>query len=221
MIYDAVNIEAFAEAWLGGKVCLHPTDTLPGLSFHPRIPSAQDDFMAIKDRPENKRPICLVADQDVAKRSWQALPSAWDAALQRIWPASLSVIWLASESCPESLVASDGTVAFRMPHWSAEKLWMRELLLTLDLPFPSSSVNRSGEAAEESWVGALAFAAQAARAIYTPDWAGPSPAIRALPSTVIRLQSDGSYEVLREGALEKWAIDSVLAEVVASRHTTD
>ncbi|MES2746306.1 MAG: Sua5/YciO/YrdC/YwlC family protein, partial [Bdellovibrionota bacterium] len=165
-----MNTEAFAKAWLGGKVCLHPTDTLPGLSFHPELKSAEEDFMAIKERPDDKRPISLIADRALTNRYWQTLPPLWDKALQKLWPSSLSVIWLASDACPKSLVAIDGTTAFRLPQWTQDKLWMRDLLLKVNLPFPSSSVNRSGETAEVSWAGAVAFCAHAPREVIVPEW---------------------------------------------------
>lgn len=206
-----MNVKSFAEAWRSGEVCLHPTDTLPGLSFRPQSKIGEENFVIVKERPEEKRPISLIADWSVADRLWRALPAAWDLTLHKLWPSSLSVIWYASEDCPKSLVAADGTVALRMPQWPADQLWMRELLLELQEPFPSSSVNISGEPATESWEGAVAFAAHATRKIIVPDWAPEKSSkdlhLRRVPSSVIRLGSDGEFAMLREGAVSRVAIE--------------
>lgn len=206
-----MNLKSYADAWLSGEVCLHPTDTLPGLSFHPGSPRAEENFMAVKERPEDKRPISLIADWSIADRIWRPLPKGWDEILKNLWPASLSVIWFASESCPKSLVANDGSVALRMPTWTKDTIWMRDLLLELKEPFPSSSVNRSGEPPSESWEGAVAFALHAARKVNLPDWTPEKTPkdlhLRRLPSSVIRLDSDGGFAMLREGAVGRDLID--------------
>lgn len=204
-----MDIKTFAAAWRSGSVCLHPTDTLPGLSFRPSLKEAEAKFMAVKGRPEDKRPISLIADMSLAKVLFQTLPGAWGQILNNLWPASLSVIWKASKDCPASLVAQDGTVALRMPAWTEDKRWMQELLKELNEPFPSSSVNRSGEAAADDWEKALSFCRESAHAITVPHWQGPQLAEShlKLPSTVIRLHDDGTFAMLREGAISSSRIE--------------
>ncbi len=215
-----MNIIALADAWRKGEVLLHPTDTLPGLSFRPSDKVAEAKFMQIKGRPEDKRPISLIADFHLAEKLFAPLPLHWNAVLSSLWPASLSVIWQASSACPRSLVAEDGTIALRMPAWSEDKVWMRELILELDEPFPSSSVNRSGEPHALTWQDALAFVAKAGVALAIPPYQAPEESLApSLPSTVIRLDSLGGFAMLREGALPRSLIEERLAHARSSQRT--
>jgi tRNA A37 threonylcarbamoyladenosine synthetase subunit TsaC/SUA5/YrdC len=197
-----VPIEDFINAWLSGKVCLHPTDTLPGLSFNPRLEQAEANFIAVKDRSPEKSPISLVASWDLVARTWQPLPGRWPEMLKSLWPSSLSVIWKASADCPKPLLASDGSCGLRMPDWSEDKIWMQELLVKLDAAFPSSSVNRSGEPAISDWATAAKFLETSGQSIYVPPLEPVAENIlKNKPSTLIRIAEDGSWELLREGAV--------------------
>lgn len=203
-------IEEYAAAWLSGKVCLHPTDTLPGLSFNPHSALGEQNFVALKSRPLDKSPISLISSWDVAARCWKPLPGSWEEVLRHLWPSSLSVIWEASDQCPKALVAKDGSCSLRMPEWSPENSWMRRLLLRLDAPFPSSSVNRSGQPAIEDWSSALAFLEDQGDKAYIPqltqrqtEWHSQRP---PAPSTLIRIAADGGWTILREGALSRDSI---------------
>jgi tRNA A37 threonylcarbamoyladenosine synthetase subunit TsaC/SUA5/YrdC len=197
------SIEEFIRAWTLGKVCLHPTDTLPGLSFNPRSAAAEANFIAVKERSPEKSPISLVASWDLVARSWQPLPGYWEEILKSLWPSSLTVIWKASKDCPTALLAGDGTSALRMPDWSEDKLWMRDLLLELDEAFPSSSVNRSGDPAISDWAEAATFLKASGQDIFVPslDRLKAGADIKNKPSTLIRIEEDESWTLLREGAV--------------------
>lgn len=208
------GLEAFAKAWWEGKVCLHPTDTLLGLSFNPQSERAAENFASIKSRAPDKSPISLIANWDLAIQTWKPLPAPWSEVLQDLWPASLSVIWQASERCPKAILAADGTCGLRLPAWSAETKWMEELLIKINLPFPSSSVNLSGQAAIGDWATAVRFLKAEAKdeMVFIPDLG--ENLIQALayrtarPSTLIRIEANGTWTMLREGALSRDAIQS-------------
>lgn len=197
-------LEEFLAAWQSGKVCLHPTDTLPGLSFDPRQKKAWQSLLAIKERPPEKSPIALVATFEQAAANWAPLPGSWSQILGALWPGPLSVIWEANATCPEYLRAADGTVALRCPQLS--DAWMREALLKLECPFPTSSVNRSGEAASRTWAEACHWALQFP-ALHVPplssDERGKS---ESKPSTLLRIIDARRWEILREGALDRSTI---------------
>jgi len=205
-----VSIDEYAAAWTSGKVCLHPTDTLPGLSFNPHSPVAEQNFVNLKNRPSDKSPISLITSWEVATRYWQTLPKTWEEILRDLWPSSLSVIWKASDTCPKALIHADGTCGLRMPEWSQETAWMHTLLVRLNSAFPSSSVNLSGQPGANDWASALAFLEDKGPDIYIPkltprqiEWHQD----RSLaPSTVIRIEDDGTWNVVREGVLSRFAI---------------
>ncbi len=204
-----VSIDEYAGAWMSGKVCLHPTDTLPGLSFNPNSPAAEQAFLALKHRPAEKSPISLISSWEQASRYWQTLPTAWHEILRDLWPSSLSVIWKASEKCPKSLIAADGSCGLRMPEWTKDTAWMHQVLIRLNTAFPSSSVNRSGEPSATDWAAAVALVQDLGPNIYIPRFM-PRPVewhqSSAAPSTLIRIEEDGGWTILREGVLSRFAI---------------
>ena len=87
-------------------VCLHPTDTVPGLTFDPLSRKASERLQAIKGRDPAKTFLGLVADVYEAKRFWQELPAPWSRLLEDIWPAPLTVIWKANSRAPKVMVAT-------------------------------------------------------------------------------------------------------------------
>ena len=204
-----VSIEEYADAWLSGNVCLHPTDTVPGLSFNPHLALAEQNFIALKARTPDKSPISLISSWEVSARCWRPLPGSWEDILRNLWRSTLSVVWLASAKCPKPLIAADGTCGLRMPEWTQDTAWMHQLLVRLNSPFPSSSVNQSGQPGAIDWISAVAFL-KGRDGVYVPKLTPrqiESHQERSLsPSTVIRLEEDGSLDIIREGVLSRGAI---------------
>lgn len=199
--------ERFIKAWQEGFVCLHPTDTIPGLSFNPRSDRGISRFCDIKGRHPEKTTICLLASVDIALSFWLKLPLNWQRALAKGWPAGLSLIWYASQDVPKSLVREDGTIAFRVPRFSNDHLWMRDVLEELQIPFPTSSVNRSGEPAATHWAGAVK-SLEGLAGIHIPSEQGKrlTASNQALASTLVRICDDkngGTYELIRAGYFEE------------------
>ncbi len=207
-------IEDYAKAWAEGRVCLHPSDTLPGLSFNPQSQMAIRNFATIKLRAPDKSPISLIANWDLAVQTWKPLPEGWADLLQDLWPASLSVIWQASEHCPKAIIAKNGSCGLRLPAWTPETFWMQDLLMKIQAPFPSSSVNLSGKAPIADWATAVRFlkAENLADMVFIPELEeGQIKALSlrsAKASTLICIEADGAFTMLREGALSRQTIQS-------------
>jgi L-threonylcarbamoyladenylate synthase len=191
--------EEFWQALLQGKVCLHPTDSLPGLTFHPGQDAAFEVLRQWKGRPKDKPCIGLATSFKFAARFWQPLPSSWENVLQRIWPAPLSVIWRAADTCPDSLRALDGSVCMRIPRWPKDGIWLTEVIENLDLPLPTTSVNKSGTDSAKNWEEACNRLTDLGDGVYIPRLQSP-PTFIGTPSTVIRIIDERCFEVLREGA---------------------
>lgn len=198
----------FLDAYRAGAVCLHPTDSLPGLTFDPRSEKAREALYQWKGRDALKPTLSLVANVDLALKQWLPLPGAWEDHVRKLWPASLSVVWKASRECPPSLHGPDGTVALRVPVLTNEIEWFRDGLRILAEPVPTSSVNRSGEPAASTWREAL----QRTRGsgIFCPE--GIDPTFVGAPSTVIRILEDGRWKLLREGNVTVHRITAVVGE---------
>ncbi|SMF33330.1 L-threonylcarbamoyladenylate synthase [Pseudobacteriovorax antillogorgiicola] len=200
------QVEHMLSHWKAGDICLHPTDTLPGLSFDPDNAEAWERLASLKGRDERKTCICLLPSLAAAKQFWKPLPSVWDRALEKLWPASLSVIWQAADNCPVSLVRDDGSVAFRVPLLDESNRWMYEVMAQVDKPFPTTSVNQSGKASANDWQDARMFLEGGAGVYIPSSFAVPG----GQASTVIRIKGDGDFDILRPGPCEQQHIEEAL-----------
>lgn len=194
------------DAWLSGKVCLHPTDTLPGLSFNPNSEQAWRRLSKIKKRDESKTCISLVASLDFALGFWRDLPGVWSRVLADLWPSSLSVIWQANNTCPKTLVRESGTVAFRCPPLLQQNQWLLALIESVGSPFPTTSVNCSGEPAANDF-GAANHFLDGLEGVYIPE-EFEVPGGQA--STLIEIFDDSSFRIHRPGPCSEGAIKEAL-----------
>ncbi len=189
----------FIAAWREGCLCVHPTDTLPGLSVNPRDPQAVTALRRFKQRESMRTFISLVPSLRVAKQWWQPLPALWEELLAKVWPGPLSVVWQASTAAPEALRGEDGTIALRCPLFNQESSWMNEVLSTLDTPLPTTSINQAGKLPCLTWEEAARFGKH--EGFYVPLFEPPT-AVAGSPSTLIRLNPEGSFALLRPGAFD-------------------
>ncbi|NRA63684.1 MAG: Sua5/YciO/YrdC/YwlC family protein [Pseudobacteriovorax sp.] len=207
MKIDQFVVDDFLQKWESGFLCLHPTDTIPGISFNPQSELAYASLLELKKRPANKTCICLVNSLSIALEQWAALPDGWVDSLKELWPGSLTVVWQAKTKHP--LVRDDGTIALRCPSISAETPLIAEVLSKTSGLFPSTSVNLSGEPSFTDWKQAKDFLSKFQGNIFTPDL-DLGASCNRLPSTIIKILYSGSYEMIREGALRKDQIDKVI-----------
>ncbi len=192
--------------------CLHPTDTIPGLTFHPLKKNGLAAVQAFKLRPLGNTFISLVPDLATAQKFWHTLPDGWDLALSVLWPGPLSVIWQAAETAPPVLVSQAGTMAMRVPAWPPEKKWMAAFLTQFKLPLPSTSVNVSGEPAAQTWQAAKSKVA-GAHGLFVPDFSPlENTTAPHSASTIIEILAAGSFAVRREGAMSKHVIEQALGQ---------
>jgi tRNA A37 threonylcarbamoyladenosine synthetase subunit TsaC/SUA5/YrdC len=144
----------------------------------------------------------------------------WQKALAVLWPAPLSVIYQAASLCPESLVAADGSVALRVPRLSPEDTWFYAVLNAIDYPLPTTSVNHSGEQPRRDWKSAIALVEEF-QEIYIPPMCRTNQmsqtasddqmlAQDSRPSTLIKIKTDGNFEILRMGLVNESIIYDVL-----------
>lgn len=198
--------KSFLEALERGLVCLHPTDTLPGLSFNPASKEARKRLYTLKGRDFGKTLISLVSSLDKAKSFWKPLPQGWEKILGQLWPSKLTVVWKASSLVPGNLVGEDGSIALRCPQFSASSDWMMRVLGSVSYPLPSTSVNFSGEKSKKTWEEASLFCEE--KGIFIPNLEKIQK-FSEKASTIIRLE-EKSFKVLREGAVTEETIKRAL-----------
>ncbi len=202
--------DEFIFAFQSGQVCLHPTDTIPGLCFDPLNPLAKKNLEKIKGRGLNKGFVCLVSSLEKALTWWQPLPEKWHQALTRLWPGPLTVVW-SNKSAPVSVLDPfDKTLALRYPHLDEKQVWFQKVLQSLEVALPSTSCNKSNEPPKTSWHEARDFSCSQKPEIFIPSIDDPVLQENQLPSTIVRILPDGSYKILREGPITSEKIDRLL-----------
>jgi L-threonylcarbamoyladenylate synthase len=213
---------ALLEALRAGKACLHPTDTLPGLAFDPESAAGRAAVVAVKGRDATAPFLGLVPDVASACRNWAPLPGGWERVLARLWPGPLSVIWRASAAAPRALIGADAlgsSIGLRVPKLGAGAAWFEALLRQAPWPLPTTSVNEHGQPPFADWGAAAEFLA-GRPACYVPELEGAAPPVfaQALPSTIIKLDEDGGFQVVRLGAMPVAVIEKARAAEGAELH---
>ena len=182
------------------KAIIHPTDTIPGLSFDPDDDRGRQAVVQFKGREETKPFLGLVSSLEQAKKFWQPLPAGWSQKLEKLWPGPLSVVWQASEDAPRRLVGTDGTMGLRVPALHPENQWYLKVLGELGKPMPTTSVNHAGQQPALNWAEVSKKVLESDVDVFVTPGEFPSG---DKPSTIIRLLEGGGFEVLREGAIPR------------------
>jgi L-threonylcarbamoyladenylate synthase len=185
----------------GGGVAIFPADTLYGLACDPLDSEANQRIHRIKGRDEGK-PMAVMYFSPLAMRELVAgLGDRSRRAISELLPGPVTLVVanpdrrypLASRDVPETL----GVRLIAGP------------LAGAMTPILQTSANRSGEAAPRS------FEEIHDQVLAGADLAIDGGELIGAPSTVIdlsELDSDGRWEVLREGALPRGVIDRILEE---------
>lgn len=187
------------EALESGRLCLVPTDTVLGLSLHPLRPEAWLALEEIKGRTSQKPCVHLVASLEQALHYWAPLPAPWMDLAEPCWQNGATLIWDLLPHIGAPFRSPTGTLALRVPYRQPKLL---PLLQTLQVPLPTTSVNRSGTPPITAWQPAQEFIQ--GTSIYLPEaglFSMPNP--QTLPSTLLQIHADGSATLLREGTLPR------------------
>lgn len=190
---------AFVEALRSGKICVHPTDTIPGLTCDPQNKDLLAVINRLKQRPDSKNFVNLTSNLEKAQRFWQPLPPSWRTFLGLHWPSPLTIVWKASKIAPEGLVSSQRELALRIPDLPNAHSWFKKVLDLWEFPLPSTSINTSSNPplTEEA---AIKEFCQNQLNIFLPDKVHDALSGRSLGSTIVRILNGDTFEVIREGA---------------------
>ena len=210
LLLDIV-VSEFTKALNDGHLCLHPSDTLPGLTYDPTQKLAYNKLIQCKQRKPSNPFSALVDSCQRAFDFWEPLPKAWQFVLDELWPAPLTVVWKASNAAPKSLIHSErGTIGLRVPNLHKNSQWLLEVLKGLPYPLPSTSVNIAGEESKRTWDDACSFSRQ--YSIFIP-FHNQAPSFLEVQSTVIEINVDGSFQILRSGAIKEDLISACYLKI--------
>ena len=163
----------------GGGVAVIPTDTVYGLAARPDFPAAVERLYTIKGREEGKPIALLASDLGAVERFCGRLEGRARKLALQYWPGALTLV-----------VGGEG---FRVP--AHEKT--RRLIAECGGLLRVTSANISGRAPAADARRAFAEVGLTADCLIDD---GISPG--GVPSTVVRVQPDGSLEILRQGAVD-------------------
>lgn len=135
-----VNIYEAGEGLKSGKTLLYPTDTVWGLGCDATNEKAIEQIYKIKDRPKEKSFILLVDSVAMLERYVSNFPDVcYDLIDFSVRPTT--IIYDSPFGLPQSLLASDGSIAIRVTN----DLNCKKLIQSMRKPLVSTSANLSSQ----------------------------------------------------------------------------
>lgn len=173
-----------------GKVILYPTDTIWGIGCDATKADSVEKVYNIKERNEKKNLIVLLDSYDKLKQYVGKVPEVALDLINSI-TTPLTIIYPGARNLAANVIADDGTIAIRI----ARDSFCIKMIAAFGKPIVSTSANVSGEAApvgfskiSEKILNKVDHIVNLNRGIVT----------QTKPSTIIRLQEDGSFDILRK-----------------------
>lgn len=184
------EIEKTAEVIKKGGVILYPTDTIWGLGCDPFNPSAIQKIFKIKQRLESKSMIILIHSADaISKYVKNPIPIAFD--LIDKWQKPLTVVFPRAINLKPPLVnEEDNSIAIRV----SKERFTYHLLKYMDAPIISTSANLSGMPSPIHFKDV--FKEIKDQVDYIVDYRR-NIMDKIKPSTIIKIDDNGSFQVLR------------------------
>lgn len=183
------DIEACLSVLNNGGLILYPTDTVWGIGCDPTNENAVARIYALKNRNEQKSMIILLADEkDILQYTDQPQLAVFDYIKGTNKP--VTVIYSNAKNLAYNLVNADGSIGIRI----VKDDFCRRLITAFGKPLVSTSSNVSGYPAPGIFSdidikikNGVDYIVQ-----HRQDETEPSTA-----STVIKLNDDGSYNIIR------------------------
>jgi L-threonylcarbamoyladenylate synthase len=170
-------------------IILYPTDTIWGLGCDATDPLAVGRIFDLKQRPETKSMIVLVADErDILKYVAEPDLRVFDYLKQTHKPTT--VIYQGAIGLAENLIGSDGTVAIRV----VKDTFCRHLIKRFRKPIVSTSANISGHPSPASFPN---ISQQIINGVDYVVKHRQNDVTEAAPSTIIKWNREGTPTVIR------------------------
>ncbi len=172
-----------------GGAILYPTDTVWGIGCDATSSDAVRRVYEIKRRSDSKALISLVSDIDMLERFVGNIPSSVADFLKKS-DRPTTVVYPSCRLLAPELLADDGSAGIRV----TSEIYSRGLCQELGVPVVSTSANISGEPAPALF---SEISEEIISAVdYVADFRRDDSTVSA-PSRVVKLNSDGSFIILR------------------------
>ena len=189
---EASLIKYAAEQIQAGQVLGMPTDTFYGLAADPFNLRAVERVYEIKSRLRHKPLSLLIENVDQAEEFARPLPDDFYLLARRFWPGPLTMIVPAASHLPLKVTANTGNVALRVPAGEIPLAVVR----AAKIPITATSANLNG-ATECTTAEEVQGQLQGQISLIVDG--GTSP--RSISSTIVHFKKDGTWQILREGAI--------------------
>ncbi|MFI2742436.1 L-threonylcarbamoyladenylate synthase [Zhouia sp. PK063] len=183
------EIETCIEIINKGGIILYPTDTIWGIGCDANNEEAVKKVYDLKQRPDHKALICLVADVRMLEQNIYEVPeAAYDIIEFATKPTT--IIYDKPTRVAKNLVGNDDTLAIRV----AQDEFCQKLIRKLKRPLVSTSANISGEPSPQS------FSEISDKILKDVDYVVNLHRDKksGKPSVIIKLSNDGLVKVIRK-----------------------
>ena len=203
----ASEVARLRECLAAGGVAVFPSDTVYGVCCDPDSEDAARRLYELKGRPAARPAAIMFFGLEQALSALPELQAAERAAMGALLPGPVTLLLNnPSHRFAPACRTDPATIGLRVP-WLPEGL---AALASLPGPVMQSSANVSGEP------DARTLDEVPARLLQGVDLVLDGGELPGRPSTVVDLRefsTDGSWHVLREGALSRSAVQAALASV--------
>jgi L-threonylcarbamoyladenylate synthase len=172
-----------------GGTILYPTDTVWGIGCDATSTKAVSKVYNIKSRVEKKSLIILVDEVETIKKYVDDFPEQV-ADLINSYHKPLTIVFPKAKNLAKNILADDGTVGIRV----VKHEFCKKLIKEFGKPIVSTSANISGVATPILFREISEYIKGKVDYIVDCDQDKMEP---ASPSTVIKIDENGSYELLR------------------------
>jgi len=183
------EIENSVHVLTKGGILLYPTDTVWGIGCDATNYNAVKRIYKLKKRTEAKSMIMLVCDIDMLKEYVKNIPDFTFDLIQS-FERPTSVIYPEAKNIAKNLVGPDGSICIRI----VKDPFCKQMVTLFGKPVVSTSANLSGETTP------LLFSKIKPEIIKSVDYVvkiDHDKIKQVKSSTIIKLTSDGCYEIVR------------------------
>lgn len=173
-----------------GGTILYPTDTVWGIGCDAINSKAISKVYNLKSRPEQKSLIILVDSVDRIANYVDKVPQQVHDLINN-YHKPLTIVFQNAKNLAKNLIADDGSIAIRV----VKNDFCKELIKELGKPLVSTSANVSGTPTPVVYREISEIIKEKVDYIVNVDQEKIEP---ASPSSVIKVDNDGNYEILRD-----------------------
>ena len=172
-----------------GGLILYPTDTVWGIGCDATNAEAVNKIYKLKQRPDTKTMICLVAKDPMLEKYVKDVPDlAYD--IMDLSEKPVTIVYDHPVGVAHNLIAEDNTLAIRV----ARDHFCQRLIQRFRKPLVSTSANFAGNPTPRSFVEIDQEILKGVDYVVNLQREGEN----AKPSSIIRLKNDGTVKVIRE-----------------------